>query len=444
MSLYIVLLQALVAVTLAGGGCSEESSDSQCSAPTYEETRRPEAEVILLQAGLRRSTASTLSEADDFSVAEVSAPRLPSLASCADLAANKTSMSLMDVQLHLALSRFCTAGLGSLVEFSVDPRFEKNYREAVGADGWIEEAFVTYMGLRKDHDVIAAEEDLLAQSLEHFSTRPIIVTLFGDRVPLALDPIRFPKLILMRGKSASSLGKSFNYNKLTSMLFTKVKVGMVLDADQFGNRGVDVMFPRIAQETTAEYPFPMLPVHWMSRDPESEDGYACYRFNFKSAQAPKRTMRWGHAHPTWTYHALPWLAKWTSFALAPSSTDCPDWLKQEVEHGILEDEDLLNIALWADKAEKQWCKFDIASPDLFQQYVEKENSTMIMSDTKWYPKGIALIYATAHDAKDPDTSFQWLSKLWERPAQRLIAYDGKWFGNGEELRKYDPTLRCIA
>lgn len=405
------------------------------------EAQAAAGETCLLQVKTFTGLSENLVRANDSSRVEATLPAGSKLlTSCADLAESRSD-TVADVQLKVALGRFCTAGLGSLAEFRVDARFLKNYERAVGPDGWIDEAFVTYMGLKSDHDAVAAEEDLLAQSLQHFSCRPTVVTLFGNRVPNALDPDRFPKLILVHGQSTREVGRSFNFNKLTSMLFTKVKVGMVLDADQFSNRGVDAMFPRIAEETTAEYPYPIMPVHWMSRDPDSEDGYGVYRFYFKSEKVPARTMRWGHAHPTWTYHALPWLAKWTSFALAPQKTDCPEWLKQQ---GWVEDEDLLNLGLWADKATKQWCKFDISSPDLFRQFVSKEASTMMNPDSKWYPKGIALVYATAHDAKKPDVSTEWLSKLWDRPPQSLILYDGQWFKTGKELSDYDSQLRCIA
>lgn len=231
------------------------------------------------------------------------------------------------------------------------------------------------------------------------------------------------------------------------MLFTKVKGGVVLDADQWVNRGVDAMVERAFEETTRDYPYPVMPVHWMSRDPESDDMKQFpphYTFSFKGEGAPKRSMRWGHSHPTWTHFALPWLARWTSYELAPNATGAPAWLTAQ---GPVSDEPLMNFALWADGLTKQWCKFDIPTVGDFGTYLSQSDKRVkLYADSKFFPNGIAFIFFTAHDAKRPDQSYDWLTKLWEPKDDRrkAILYDGKWFGSGQALRGYDPTLNCIA
>jgi len=335
--------------------------------------------------------------------------------------------------------------LGSLVEFFVDPRFQSHYERFKGSDGWIDKAFLTYMGLGGANDTISGEEDLLVQSVHHFSTAPIVVTNFNARVPDSMTLDRFPNLVLMHARSTSTIGKSFNFNKFTAMLFAKVKRGLVLDADQFVNHGVDYMLQRAAEETTAQYPYPIMPVHWMSRDPESSDmaDYpAHYTWVFKSPDAPTRTMRWGHAHPTWSHHALPWLAKWTSYALAPDATKPPAWL---TDQGHLEDEDLMNVAMWADNATKQWCKYDLPGPGDFEVYLKQVGQPGMWKDSKFYPHGIPLVFFTAHAAKEPDTSHKWLSKLWDDTDDRRkpILYNGQWFNSSAALRAHDAALRCI-
>eukprot|EP00933_Yihiella_yeosuensis_P084143 TRINITY_DN9853_c0_g2_i1.p1 TRINITY_DN9853_c0_g2~~TRINITY_DN9853_c0_g2_i1.p1 ORF type:complete len:256 (+),score=26.54 TRINITY_DN9853_c0_g2_i1:154-921(+) len=255
-------------------------------------------------------------------------------------------------------------------------------------------------------------------------------------------------MVLMHSKSTKTIGKSFNFNKLTTMMFTKIRSGVVLDADQFVSPRVDALFARIAQETTQDYPYPIMPVHWMSRDPESSDTkqtYKAYQFEFKGGNPPKRTMRWGHAHPSWTHHALPWLAKWTLYVLAPGKTKPPLWLKNL---GDLEDEDLLNVGLWASGVSKQWCKYDVTSPDEYSSYLRQDHEQQYGVDDKWYPKGIALMFFTAHDAKKPDESYSWLQKLWAdadgHKNMSSIMYDGRWFSSGADLKAYDPNLRCVA
>jgi len=360
-----------------------------------------------------------------------------------------------DAHLRRAFSVFCSAGLSQLAQFYVDPKFASNHKRLTDSDGWINQAVVSYVGLNSVDDKIAKEMDLLIQSVHHFSDLPIVVVNFRSIVPSAWNPERFPRLVLMHARDVYDVtGMSFNFNKLTSMLFTKVKTGVVLDADQWINYGLDYLLDRAAEETTAEYPYPIMPVHWMSRDPESSDmqgGEAWprrYAYPLWDKEAPQRTMRWGHAHPTWTHYALPFLAEWTLYALAPYRTSAPGWL---VDQGDLEDEDLLNLALWAKTATKQWCKFDIVSPSDFSAYIQQsaEGSNVAPSvDSKWFPKGIAYVFFTAHDAKDPGTSMRFLRRLWKPKRstnqRKAILFDNKWFANGAELRAYAPELGCMA
>merc|ERR1719487_3233296 len=95
------------------------------------------------------------------------------------------------------------------------------------------------------------------------------------------------------------------------MILSRVRTGIQLDADHFVVPGVDNLFQRTQEEVTESYPFPIMPVHWMSRDDDPKFPvmpYAGYAFHCKAC--PNRTMRWGQAHPTWTHWALPFIAKW--------------------------------------------------------------------------------------------------------------------------------------
>jgi len=357
------------------------------------------------------------------------------------------AQSEADKMLYNATKAFCDAGLGELVEFYVHPAFQANFDRLKDKDGWIDKAYVTYMGLKADEDKTAGEEYMLVQSVHHFSDYPVLATNFNDRVPEEWTAEAYPNLVLLQGHSTKDIKKSFNFNKFTSMLFTKVKSGMVLDADQFVNTGVDSMLERAEEETTKDYPYAIMPVHWMSRDPEAEDGYKVYAWHFKSKSAPKQTLRWGHAHPTWSFHALPWLAKWSTMFLAMNNpeTQAPAWLK---EQGFMEDEDLLNVALWATPgATKQWCKYDITSPNDFTHFLKQDKwgNGDFGKDSKYYPKGIPLVYFTAHAAKKPDETYSYLEQLWEgKDERKAILYDNHWFKNNAELKAYDPSVKCIV
>merc|ERR1719232_932897 len=97
------------------------------------------------------------------------------------------------------------------------------------------------MSLKEKLDNIGGEEDLLVQSIHHFSAMPIVVANFGNLVPASWTPERFPNLVLMHARNIADLRKSFTFNKHTAMMFSKIKSGLFLDADQFVNHGVDDM-----------------------------------------------------------------------------------------------------------------------------------------------------------------------------------------------------------
>merc|ERR1719394_862402 len=100
-----------------------------------------------------------------------------------------------------------------------------------------------------------------------------------------------------------------------------------------------------------------------------------------------------------------------------------------MDQGRLEDEDLLNIALWAENVTKQWCKFDIPGNGNFKMLLQ-HSKTPVFEDSKWFPRGIPLVFLTSHDAKDPGDSVGWLRAVWPQYKDIVpIAYDGKWFSS---------------
>jgi len=408
------------------------------------------------QAAMVRLARERKLERPEYSSDEVKLPwelGVRPLASCRSKEARARAPEADERQARLdaAADTYCDAGLGDFVEIYVDPGFAASHARLADKDGWLGEAFMTYYTATQPKQEVVGEEDLLLQSIHHFSERPIVVVNYGSRVPKTWTPERYPNLVLMHAKKSTAdpvAGLSFNLNKINCMMFTKIRTGMALDADQFASRGLDVMFQRAAEETTKEYPYPVLPVHWMTKDPESDDmaqhpANWLWSWTSKDTPGPKQTQRWSHAHPTWTFYALPWMAKWTSFVLAPSKTDGPEWLKPQ---GFWSDEPLLNVAAWADGLAKQWCKYDLTSPYDYADYLRQDQGVLVHPDKKYYPKGIPKVFFTAHAAKDPENSYGWLEKLWddgEKDKRLVIYYDHKWFGSGKSLKEYDPSLRCI-
>lgn len=108
------------------------------------------------------------------------------------------------------------------------------------------------------------------------------------------------------------------------MLISRVRTGVQLDSDQFVAPGVDYMFNMTEREITEAYPVPILPVHYFSRR-ASGRLLRCRSRGFTQRDAPENiwwrrfcpdppkcqlhSMRWSHAHPTWTFWALPWIGR---------------------------------------------------------------------------------------------------------------------------------------
>merc|ERR1719416_176549 len=98
---------------------------------------------------------------------------------------------------------------------------------------------------------------------------------------------------------------------------TRIRVGVQLDSDQFVAPGVDAMFQRTEEEITREYPRPILPAHFLNWGPDGEGpgGLGAKLWERFCAKKSKgecvgQSIRWGHAHPTWTFWALPFLGRW--------------------------------------------------------------------------------------------------------------------------------------
>merc|ERR1740121_2584727 len=118
--------------------------------------------------------------------------------------------------------------------------------------------------------------------------------------------------------------------------------------------------------------------------------------------------------------------------------EAPSWL---LKQGHMEDEDLMNVALWASNATKQWCKFDVPGLNKFEMYVKQEGHKDIYPDSKFYPKGIPYVFQSAHDAKKPEESYKVLEQLWAEKGgepRKAIHHDGKWFASAQDLHAYDP------
>lgn len=291
----------------------------------------------------------------------------------------------------------------------------------------------------------------LFRSVHLFSGLPIVVVHFGMSIPQQWDPERFPRLIILHAEPLphDANKRSFNFNKYRAMMLAQVRTGVELDSDEFVAPGVDAIFLRTEEEVTEKYPMPILPAHFLP-DKGPEGGGIWWPRYCKQGERPcvRQTMRWGHAHPTWTYWALPFLGRWLRRNLRdetlPGHAGYPgSALKVSL---VPEDEDLLNVGLWEEGATKQWCKFETPDPMDFN-YLMQNMTTQISADKRFYPDGAPLVFYTAHHAVRPDWSERIITNLLQKHQTHSlpppIAFYHKFYKNGQELRRHHPHLACL-
>jgi len=337
----------------------------------------------------------------------------------------------------------------------VDPRFVGNYKRLYLQDGWIDKTFVNYYAGPPDGKHSKMTEQLI-NSVHRFSSQPIVVVHFGLVTPSHWVPELFDRLVLLHASPLpASAGRSFNFNKLRAMMLVRARIVVELDSDQFVAPGVDAIFARTEDEVTKDYPMPILPAHFLDRTPKDTGPY-WDRF-CPAGECVWQTLRWGHAHPTWTFWALPFLGRWLRRNLRD------EWLPMKKDGkmsalrvvDVPEDEDLLNIATWEEQGTKQWCKFDNVDPSDFDAPLAIAHSDAcnsfgcghVTADPRWHPHGVPKVFYTAHHAVDPKRSAQYLNKIAERYRAALwpppILFKQRFFKNGQELKSKHPEVNCL-
>jgi len=336
----------------------------------------------------------------------------------------------------------------------VDPRFQEVHDRYFAKTGWTAKAFLNYYAGPPSGKHAAMTEHLI-WSVHEFSQQPIIVFHFGLATPKHWNANKYPQLVLIHSSPMpGTSGRSFNFNKLRAMLLSKALVGIQLDSDQFVAPNVDDMFKPTEREITKDYPMPILPAHFLDRSPRDLGAYwarYCPKNNCKH-----QSVRWGHAHPTWTYWAVPWIGRWLRMNFRDETLPVrKDGSMQALRVvNVPEDEDLLNIGTWEDGGTKQWCKLDLPGPGDFEALLRSKagggcraGCGDITSDRRWHPNAVAKAFYTAHHAVEPKETARYIKALKaKQQAGDLpppIMYKGNFYKDGDALRAAFPDITCI-
>eukprot|EP00434_Breviolum_minutum_P026699 symbB.v1.2.023598.t1/scaffold2170.1/size90759/2 len=364
--------------------------------------------------------------------------------------------------------------LHSMLDAWISEGFEANYANLY-TNGWLEEAFVNFIGPAPTGTKWAKINEQLIRSVHLFSTRPVVVVHFGFVTPKEWDPETYPRLVVLHAAPfPTDVFRRFDLNKYRSMLVARVKTGIQLDSDQFVAPNVDDLFTSAAMETSESYPLPILPVHFLRLEevpmyPGKEGGHTMsggtsHVFDRYCTHGKCNvTTRWGHAHPTWTFWALPFLGTWIRRHLRdetlppvvlPNDVSVPSLRVTEIDV----DEDLLNIGTWEERGHKQWCKFDVMDPVEFQKLLmAKAHDTgpsckprgppPIVEDPLFHPNGAALVFYTAHHAVEPEVSAGIIDKLVQKQVKKElpgpIFYKGCFYQDGRSFKKAHPEVGCL-
>ncbi|CAJ1402594.1 unnamed protein product [Effrenium voratum] len=262
---------------------------------------------------------------------------------------------LWELQLRKAMEPLCKEkALWPYLEVYLDTRFREQHGRLYGEDGWCEEAWVNFAARdakgRRVSGYAKGLTDQMVKSVHQYSSKPVVVVSFGsDAIPF-LDPNRFPRMVLLHARMKAGL--SFSFSGLRAALLARVKVGVNIEEDMmFVSPQADTLFARTREEITELYPFPMLPTHFLDRDPANKEAKYGNFLEFTvpgspDPRFPRPTLRWGQAQGTWSFWALPFVGRWLAAKLLGRE-------EQGVPTRSLgEAEDLLNVGLWREKASK--------------------------------------------------------------------------------------------
>lgn len=333
-------------------------------------------------------------------------------------------------------------------EVWLDDRFAHNYLKVYRGDGFAERAWLTAIGHGGGGGSSSSEDAVgrLVESVHRLSSMPIVVMSFGGLDLLRLDPARYPRLVVLHARSVGERKISTDFNKMQAILLSRLKVGVFLDPDVvMVNPHADELLSRTKVEVGETYPYPIMPVHHLDRDPEdAQRGWSNYR-RFSCGECPKPTMRWGQGQPSWTFWALPFLTRWQMARL----TGLP---VMDVPTSDIQDlEELLNVALWREGAYKEWCPWQPGPAHIVWRNLIAQHApgpSPFFGDPKYFPHGAPVAFFFVRGESE-DGDMKRLIDLLEERTQSEASWPNpyyhnmKFYSSFRDLKEANPNVPCI-
>lgn len=174
-------------------------------------------------------------------------------------------------------------------------------------------------------------------SVHFFSIYPIILYISGKITTKMKSTFSFYDRLIVYSIPSECLSPYFL--KLRVSLLAPVLVGQIVESDTIILPGADCLFKRIEKEINTHYPYPIMPRPPDIRGNVKGNG----TFNPLDYPMNNRSMRYMHAHMSWTFESLRFIAY---------------IYNKSFVYPYRDDEYALNVNLWERKANKQWCIYD--------------------------------------------------------------------------------------
>lgn len=239
----------------------------------------------------------------------------------------------------------------------------------------IEEGFVTfatanYFPLLK----------VLLDSHKAFSTRPIVA--FGINADIPFGNEEYPLLIKKRF-DVDLRNENIFWQKPKSILYSEIRYGIVVEADDVLNDGIDNLFV----QTRLIKNYPLATRH--PSDPDNQQNI------MKLLGVTKKTMPYVHGHVLFSESCLSFIQ---------------EWLKTCIKIGRFaagHDETILNVLLWKHGATEQLDLFD-PYYEFVEQYQKGYLSPALYPE---YQTLKAINFYSFHGCKDPKKAREVLNTL---------------------------------